>query len=307
MEEARLMTHTIVVANNKGGVAKTGTTVQTAAGLARAGYQVLVVDTDPQANLTRRLGIELDPTDPFVSVSEAITANEVGAGEGAVQACGWTGKDGRPTAEAERIDVIGARYDLINREAEAGTVGAVRRLKKALSGGWTDCYDYILIDTRPDLGHLVQMAMAAGDAVVIPTDPAYDGIEGAIRVAEFVAAHGEDLGNPHLRVAGVVVTRLRETGEDRFQIEGLVEKFGDLVWDLRTTTTVPGVGEVALTTSYVPEWVRFKEADSMGVSLSVWNDKDAPKTAGLFDQIARKIVVALPPTPKVPAAAEARA
>ncbi len=73
---------TILFANNKGGVQKTGCTVQTAAGLARQGLNVLVVDMDPQANATRRLGIDWDPANPIPSVSEAIAANAEGAGEG---------------------------------------------------------------------------------------------------------------------------------------------------------------------------------------------------------------------------------
>lgn len=291
------MTHTIVFANNKGGVAKTGTMVQTAAALARAGYDVLAVDTDPQANATRRFGIEWDPANPIASVSEAIVANEVGAGEGAVIACAWTDRDGNPTAEAGHIDVLPARFDLLNREAEAGTVGAVRRLKKALTG-WTDDYDYVLIDTRPDLGHLVQMAMAAADAVLIPSDPGYDSVEAAIRVADFVSRHAEDLGNPGLRVAGVIVTRKRETAEARFQVEGLIERFGDLVWDLRTTKTIPGDVVVELTPSHIPEWTRFAEADSMSASLADWTDGRGRAASGLFDQIAHRIVREFPPTVK---------
>jgi chromosome partitioning protein len=287
------MTHTIVFANNKGGVAKTGTAVQTAAALARAGHDVLAVDMDPQANATRRLGIEWDPENPIPSVSEAIAANTPGAGEGALIACGWVKDDGSPTAEAEHIDVLPARFDLINRETEAGAVGALRRLKKALQG-WTDDYDYILIDTQPNLGHLVQMAMAAADAVIIPSDPGYDSVEAAIRVADFVARHAEDLGNPNLRVAGVIVTRKRETAEARFQLEGIQERFKDLVWDLRTTKTIPGGGGVELTPSYIPEWTRFAEADSMSVSLGTWNDARGRQAAGMFDQIARHITAAFP-------------
>lgn len=291
------MAHTIVFANNKGGVAKTGTMVQTAAALARAGYDVLAVDTDPQANATRRLGITWDPESPIASVSEAIATNQPGAGEGAVLQCGWTDRDGNPTKEAEHIDVLPSRFDLLNREAEAGTVGAVRRLKKALSG-WTEDYDYVLIDTRPDLGHLVQMAMAAADVVLIPSDPGYDSVEAAVRVADFVALHAEDLGNANLRVGGIVVTRKRETAEAKFQIEGLNERFGDLVWDLRTTKTIPGDVVVELTPSHIPEWTRFAEADSMSVSLSEWKDERGRAASGLFDAIARRIIREFPPVAK---------
>ncbi|MBE9924868.1 MULTISPECIES: ParA family protein [Cellulosimicrobium] len=280
---------TILFANNKGGVQKTGCTVQTAAGLARQGLNVLVVDMDPQANATRRLGIEWDPANPIPSVSEAIAANAEGAGEGAVVECGWKNAAGETTAEAKHIDVIPARFDLINREAEAGTVGAFRRLRKALTG-WTEDYDVVLIDSRPDLGHLVQMSMSAADVVVIPSDTGYDSVEAAIRVSDFVTQHAVDLANPELRVGGVLVTRRRQTAEGDFQIEGLRERFGDLVWDLRTVKIIPGDVEVELTPPYVPEWTRFAEADAAGVSLTAWNDERGRTTVRIFDEVAQRII-----------------
>lgn len=283
------MTYTILFANNKGGVQKTGVAVQTAAALARQGLQVLVVDTDPQANATRRLGIEWDSSAPIASVSEAIAANAEGAGEGAAIGCGWVDASGEPTDEARLIDVVPARFDLINREGEAGNVGAVRRLKKALTG-WTDTYDVVLIDSRPDLGHLVQMAMAAADVVLIPSDAGFDAVEGAIRVSDFISAHAEDITNPSLYVGGVLITRNRATAEARFQVEGVIERFGDLVWSLRTTRTIPGPVEVEVTPSYIPEWTRFSEADAAGVSLSAWTDARGRETARIFDQVALNII-----------------
>jgi len=284
------MTQTILFANDKGGVQKTGVVVQTAAALARRGLNVLVVDTDPQANATRRLGIERDPTTPIPTVSEAIQTNVEGAGQGAVIACGWVDEQGSPTPESERIDVIPARFDLINRAGEAGGVGAVHRLKKALGGGWTGAYDVVLIDGARGLGHLMQMAMAAADVVVIPCDAGYESVEGAIRVRDFVAAHAEDLANPALTVAGVIVTRKRSTAEAEFQIEGVKERFGNLVWSLRTTRTLPGGVVQELTPDYIPEWTRFAEADAAAVSLSAWNDDRGRTTTALFDQVARNVV-----------------
>lgn len=279
------MAHTTVVANNKGGVSKTEVTVQLAAALARAERRILVVDMDPQANATRRLGVEWDPKEPIATMSEVIKANQDGAGEGAVVACGWTQPDGTPTAEAQRIDVLPARFDLINRETEAGVVGAVRRLKKALSG-WTEDYDVILIDTRPDLGHLVQMSMTAADTIIIPTDPNYDSIEAAIRVTDFVARHAIDIANPSLTVGGVIVTRRKATSEQDYQLEGLREQFGDLVWDLGGLVQLPDGSEL-LNQSYIPELSRFAEADAAAVSLSDWNDRNGRKTVAIFDAVAR--------------------
>ncbi|WP_159600065.1 ParA family protein [Agromyces humi] len=276
----------LTISNNKGGVGKSQFTVQTAAGLARRGSRVLVIDMDPQANATRRLGVEWDPAAPILTMSEVIKADAEGAGEQAVIACGWVDEDGTPTSEAELIDVLPARFDLINRESESGVLGAVRRLKKALDG-WVDDYDFVLIDTRPDLGHLVQMAMAAAHYVIIPTEPGYDGVEAAIRVSDFVSQHAVDLANPTLQIGGVVVTRRKATAEKDFQLAGLADRFGELVWNLAGPTEVRGV-EI-ITPKHIPEWSRFDEADAAAVSLSAWNDKRGRETVAIYDQVARRI------------------
>jgi chromosome partitioning protein len=76
----------------------------------------------------------------------------------------------------------------------ASDVGGSALLHQGLDPlfGWTDEYDAILVDTRPDLGHLVQMSFSAADNVLMPTDPKHDSIEGAIRVRDFVARHPVD-------------------------------------------------------------------------------------------------------------------
>jgi chromosome partitioning protein len=282
------MPHITSIANNKGGVAKTEVTCQLAAALARKGQRVLVVDMDPQANATRRLGIDWDPAAPIPTMSEVIAAAQDGAGQGAVLPCGW---DSEVAPEGELIDVLPSRFDLINRESEAGVVGAVRRLTKALTG-WTSEYDAILIDTRPDLGHLVQMALAASDTVLIPCDPNFDSIEAAIRVRDFVARHSADLMNPKLSIAGVVVTRRRLTAEHDFQIEGLVTEFGDLVWKLGGVVKLPD-GSDLLNPNFIPEWSRFAEADAAATSLSAWSDRNSRKTMALYDALADRFTQTL--------------
>lgn len=279
------MTHIAVISNDKGGVSKSQVTVQLAAALARATKRVLVIDFDPQANATRRLGIEWNPEEPFATMSEVIKADQVGVGEGAVLACGWTDADGSPTGEAEYIDVLPSRFDLVNRETEAGVVGAVRRLKKALEG-WTDVYDAILIDTPPSLGHLTQMAMAAADTVIIPATAQYDSVEAAIRVSDFVARHAGDLANPELTVGAVIVTRYKDQLEHEFQVQGLRDTFGDLVWDLTGVVELPNGNEVIIP-RYIREWARYADADSAAVSLSAWRDREGRRTVAAFDALAR--------------------
>lgn len=280
--------HITTVANNKGGVGKSQEVVQLAAALARMGLRVLVCDMDPQANTTRRLGIDYDPNEPIVTMSEVIKSGEVGVGEGAVIACGWVNSDGTPTAEAENIDLIPSRFDLINRETEAGHVGAVRRLKRALEG-WTEDYDVILIDTPPSLGHLVQMALATAHTVLVPSDPTYDSVEAAIRLRDFVQVHAEDLANPGLRFGGVVITRYKRTLEAEAQVAGAREHFGNLLLDPGRVVKEPGFEDLLLP-RWVPDWVRLAEADSAAVSLTAWSDQKSRETVALFDSIAAEYI-----------------
>lgn len=282
------MSHVTVVANNKGGVGKSGTLVQLAAGLARAGKSVLVVDMDPQANATRRFGIEWDESTPIATMAEVLADGRAGAGAGVALGCGWQDGEGNPTSEALLIDVLPARFDLINRESEAGAVGASRRLTRVLEG-WSEEYDVILIDTPPSLGHLVQMAFAAANTVLIPADPNFDSVEAAIRVKDFVIQHAADLANPNLEVGGVVVTRRKNTSEQDFQLESLKQHFGDLVW------RIGGLVQLSDATDYVvpsavPEWVRFAEADASAVSLSAWGDLKGRQSVAIFDSITAQYI-----------------
>lgn len=280
------MTYKIAFSNHKGGTGKSQTVVQTAAALARAGKNVLVVDMDPQANATRRLGIEWSDQAVATSVSEAIKANVPGAGQAAVMPCTWEQEEGR------RIDVLPARRDLIARDGEASELGNVLRLAVALEG-WSDYYNFILIDTRPDLGHLVEMAWAAADTVVLVVAANFDSVDGAITVRDDIAKKAKFLYNPNLAVGGVIVTRVRGTAEDKFQIEGINNAFGDTVWDL-TTSKPLGDYEVEQTPSAIPEWTRLAEADSAACSVSAWTDARGRTCTAIFDQIAKHITALVP-------------
>ncbi|MGO1507547.1 MAG: ParA family protein [Microbacterium sp.] len=282
------MPHKVMFGNHKGGVGKSSVVVQTAAALARAGKRVLVVDMDPQASSSAYLGFVEDPDNPVPTISEALRSNERGAGAGAVYECGWVDDAGEQTVEASLIHLIPCRADFENREVEAGQVGAVRRLRKALEG-WTDEYDYVLIDTPPRLGHLTQMSMAASDAVIIVTEPERDGTVAAFRFAEFVTEHAEDVTNPDLRLAGVVLNKRRHTAEHQQRTEDLQSYFNDLLWDLRTTEDVPGIGERELSPTWLPGWSVFSNASSFKCSVSSLPGKPARQITTAFDQIARRL------------------
>src|SRR5580704_1610480 len=218
------MSHRTADGNNKGGTGKTATTVNLAAGLARRGRRVLVVDVDPQANATRRLAVHLGEDSP--TVSEAIASAAKGCAADAITSCGWD------VDYAGRIDVIPSAPDLANRGGEVHQLGAVRRLAKAMAGA-DDEYDVTLFDCPPDLGHLTQLVLATVDDVLIVTEPEFDSNESAIRLRDFIDVAREDLGNPGLCVLGYVISRARENiGAHKFQLAGLGEMFGDgMAWE----------------------------------------------------------------------------
>jgi chromosome partitioning protein len=270
------------IVTRKGGVGKTEVVVATASAFARKKKRCLVVDLDPQANASRRLAASWDAENGRPSVSEAIKADAQGVGEDAVIQCGWVNDDGRPTDEAEYIDVLPARLDLINREGEAGQVGAIRRLKKALDG-WTDDYDWIIFDNKPDLGHLVQLSLAATDFVLVPSTLDFDAVDGAIEVRRFIAEHAEDMMNPSLQLLAVLPTRYdKRKAEQNFQYQNLKEQFPNELLGFTQSVKRNGIVEF-VTPSYIPERTRFAEADSAAVSLAAWNDATARETVAIYD------------------------
>lgn len=281
------MTHITTIANFKGGAMKTLMTVQLAGALARAGRRVLVVDMDPQMNATRRLGIRWDPANPFVSMAEVIKADQVGVGSQAVQPCGWVDGDGNPTVEADLIDVLPSRPDLLNRESEAGVIGAVRRLRKALEG-WLEPYDVVLIDTPPSLGHLAQLGYAAADDILIPVIPEPDYHEALIRVIDFVHSHAMDLQNPELKIAGIVLTREKNgQNEHENQARAMRQSFGDQIWELSGHIT-NSRGQKIPVPRYLRESSTYLAADSAGTSLTAFGRSEKVRLhVEAFDALAR--------------------
>lgn len=215
----------VAIGNNKGGVGKTSVTVNLAAALAEAGRRVLVVDMDPQANASRRLGVPFEPENSTVSEAIETGLRQRGIAAGVITGIGW------PEPYASRIDLVPSRFDLENRVSEAGVLGAVTRLRTALDGA-DDGYDLTLIDCPPSLGHLTQLSLAAATHAVTTVEPEYDAVEGALRYRDFVEANAATLGVPQLRLVGVLVNKTRpRLGVHAFHVEGLDELFGaELVW-----------------------------------------------------------------------------
>lgn len=275
------MARRVTLLNNKGGVGKTLATVALAEAAARRGARVLVVDMDPQANATRRLGtraLMAEMPAPHRTLTECLRPSlPPGAAREYVLSHGWSGEH----AKGLQIDVLPSDLDLEDRSLEAGMLSAQYRLRRAL-WGFDDDYDLTVIDCPPSIkGHLTVMAIAAldgeNDAVVVPLTLEQDGISGAKRAVDYVNMWRADLGVPDVTVSGLVVNSYR-TGTGLHDTR--YKELGGLLDGLPILATIP------LRT-------RLAELQDAGAPLA----SDATVADGIlseFDKLAVKLLEVVP-------------
>jgi len=218
--EEQMMAKVIAFANQKGGVAKTTTTINLGVALRELGHRVLVIDLDPQGNLTMSQGMNPDAIERsmFDVLVHRIPISDV--------------------IHTVEVDVAVASIDLAGAElALAALIGRERALEKALVEV-RDRYDFILVDTPPSLGLLTINAFVAADSVIVPVQCEYLSLRGLVQLENTLAMVRENL-NPGVRVEGIVPTMYDgRTLHAREAIEILEEHFGDLVYNTRIRKTV---------------------------------------------------------------------
>ena len=210
----------IAFANQKGGVAKTTTTLNLGVALAERGKRVLAVDLDPQSNLTMSQGIdpeELDRTMFDVLVHKTPIDQII---------------------ESREIDIAASSIDLAGAElALSSMIGRERALQKALLPV-RGRYDFVLIDTPPSLGLLTINALVAANGVIVPVQCEYLSLRGLVQLENTLAMIRENL-NPNVAIMGILPTMFdRRTLHAREAVEILEENFGDLVFKTRIRKTV---------------------------------------------------------------------
>ncbi|MFO7302019.1 MAG: ParA family protein [Acidobacteriota bacterium] len=231
----------VAVANQKGGVAKTTTTINLGASLALANQRILLVDLDPQANLTSGLGLK-DQRAPAGTAYEALTSDEHDA------------RDFVLATSVDHLSLIPADRDLTGAEIElVSLLARERRLARRLEA-LRDEYDFIFIDSPPSLGLLTLNALVAADSVLIPLNCEYFALEGIAELTATIERVRHAL-NPGLGLEGVLLTMYDDRTNLGQQVSANIrEYFGDVVY--RTV---------------IPRNVRLGEAPSHGVPVILYD------------------------------------
>ncbi len=208
------------LANQKGGVAKTTSTVNLGAALVERGFRVLAIDLDPQSNLTMSLGVDPETLERsmFDVLVSKVPLDEI-------------------IAQRE-LDLAPASIDLAGADlALSSMIGRERALQKALLPV-IDRYDFVLIDTPPSLGLLTINALTASDGVIVPVQCEYLSLRGLVQLEATLAMIRENL-NPHVRIRGILPTMVdMRLLHAREALDLLQESFGDLVFSTRIRKTV---------------------------------------------------------------------
>ncbi len=243
----------ISFANQKGGVAKTTTTLNLAVAFRESGHDVLCIDLDPQGNLTMSQGIDPDKVEKsmYDVLVDHIPLKEI--------------------IEKREIDIAVASIDLAGAEIAMSTqIGRERSLEKAINVVRDD-YDFICIDTPPSLGLLTINALTASDKVIVPVQCEYLSMRGLVQLQNTLEMIQENL-NPGVSIEGILPTMLdSRTVHAKEAVEILEENFGDLVFKSR-----------------IRKAVKFAEAPVRGASVLKYDPNS--NAAGYYRDLAEEVL-----------------
>ena len=247
------MGRVISFANQKGGVAKTTTTLNLGVALAEQELKVLLVDLDPQGNLTMSQGLNPDTIERsmFDVLVHRLPVQEV--------------------IHHREVDLAVSSIDLAGAElALSSMIGRERALEKALAPV-KESYDFVLVDTPPSLGLLTINALVASNGVIVPVQCEYLSLRGLVQLENTLSMIRENL-NPDVGIEGILPTMYdKRTLHSREAVEILQENFGDLVFDTKIRKTV-----------------RYAEAPVKGTSVLKYDPSG--NAAQAYRQLAKEVL-----------------
>lgn len=248
----------IAIANQKGGVGKTTTTVNLAASLGVLEKKVLLIDADPQANATSGLGIDVENVE---SGTYQLLEHTLSA------------KDAIQKSDSPNVDIIPAHIDLVAIEIELVDKDNREYMLKTAIDELKNVYDYILIDCAPSLGLLTLNALTAADSVIIPIQCEYFALEGLGKLLNTIKSV-QKIHNPDLDIEGLLLTmydaRLRLSNQ---VVEEVQKHFSDMVFE-----------------TIIQRNVRLSEAPSFGETIINYDatSKGAANYLNLAHEIIKK-------------------
>lgn len=248
----------IAIANQKGGVGKTTTTVNLAASLGVLEKSVLVIDADPQANATSGLGIEVDEVEigTYQMLEHAVDARETII-----------------KTSSPNVDLIPSHIDLVAIEIELVDKDQREYMMKQAIAELREEYDYILIDCAPSLGLLTLNALTSADSVIIPIQCEYFALEGLGKLLNTIKSV-QRIHNPDLDIEGMLLTMYDSRLRLSNQVVGEVKKhFGDMVFE-----------------TIIQRNVRLGEAPSYGETIIKYDasSKGATNYLNMADELLKK-------------------
>lgn len=257
------MAKIIAIANQKGGVGKTTTTVNLGIGLARKGYKSLLIDADPQGSLTASLGWDPDRQEKTLRDVIYNTVNEISMNPKFAI-----------LSHPEAVDLIPANLELSGIELSLAGVMSREHMLKSYLQTVKDEYDYILVDCMPSLGVLTLNVFTAADSVIIPVEAAYLPVKGLQQLLMSISKVRKVL-NPKISIMGILLTKVDERAKNPRIISELIEDaYGK---------------QINIFKNKIPSNIRITESSAYGKSIYAYDPKC--KGALAYEAVTEEVVI----------------